>query len=109
MTLSTLLDLAVLVFQKAARPECHSVIQSYPGPDLAGFSHHHAGAVIDKEMRADLCARMNVDPSARVRPFTHESWNQRNLSFVKQVRHSLDCDRFDRRVGDDHFLVTGRG
>ena len=47
-------------------------------------------------------------PGAGMGPFGHEPRNQRHLFFVKKMRHALDRDRFDSRVGDDHFLVTGR-
>ena len=98
--------LAVLVFLKAARSQGHGVIQFYPRPDPAGFAHDHAGAVIDEKMRADFRAGMNIDAGAGMGPFRHEPRDQRHFFFVKKMRHSLDRDRFNRRIRDDDFLVT---
>ena len=108
MAFPTLLDFAVLVLLKTARAQRHRVIQLHPLPNVAGLADDDSGPVIDEKMRADLCAGMNVDPGARVGPLRHEPRNERHFSFVKQMRHSLDRDRFDRRIRNDDLLVTRR-
>ena len=59
-------------------------------------------------MRTDFCARVNVDPSPAVRPLGHDSWNQRQVHCVKNVRHSLNRNRLERRVGKNDFFVASR-
>ena len=79
VSLAAFFDFAVLVLLEAARSKGDAVIQFYPLTNLAGLTDDNAGAVIDKKMRANLCARVNIDPGAAVRPLGHDAWNQWQL------------------------------
>jgi hypothetical protein len=41
----------------------------------------------------------------RVGPFGHDAGNERDAGEVQFMGHSLDPDRLDERVGDDHLLL----
>src|SRR5207244_11366915 len=77
MPLATFFDFAVLVLLKAARAEGDTVIKFHPRADFACLADYYARAVIDKKMRTNLCARMDIDPRAAVRPLGHDAGNQR--------------------------------
>src|SRR5262245_18721615 len=61
--------------------------------------------MVDEEMRTDLRTGMNIDSGAAVCPLGHDARNQRHLS-VEQMRHSINGDRLQRRIGEDDFLVS---
>src|SRR4030095_357158 len=107
VSFTALFDFAVLVFLKAARAECDTVIKFHTGTNLGGLADYHAGAVIDKKVRADFRPRMNVDPSPAVRPFGHDARNERHL-VVKQVRHSMNGDGLERGISEYDFFITCR-
>ena len=77
MPLAALLDFAVLVFLETTRAQCDTVKQFYPRSNLACLADDYPCAMVDKKMRANLCARMNIDSRAAVRPLSHDARNQR--------------------------------
>ena len=48
---------------------------------------------------------MPVSPCAHSR---HHARDERQIFLIKQVRHALDRDRFDRRIGEDDLLEAVR-
>src|SRR6266403_2839383 len=102
---STFLDFAVLVLLKATRAECDRVIKLNACPDLRRLADDHTGAVVDKKMRPNLRARVDVDAGAAVCPFSHDARDQWHL-VVKQMRHSMDRDRFQGRIRQNNFFVA---
>src|SRR4029077_13067017 len=96
---------AVLVLLKTARAERDRVIKLNARADLRRLTDYYASAVIDKKMRPNLRAWMDVDTGAAVGPLSHDTRDQWHL-FVKQVRHSMDRDRFQRRIGQNNFFVA---
>ena len=75
MSLAAFFDFAVLVLLEAARAKCNAVIQFHSRPDFARFANDNSSAVIDEEMRANLCARVNIDPGSTMCPLRHDAWN----------------------------------
>src|SRR5262249_60582971 len=73
--------------------ERDTLVKFHVCADLCRFTNNDAGAVVDEEMRADLRAGMNIDSGAAMRPLGHYARDQRHLS-VKQMRHSINGDRF---------------
>ena len=53
--------------------ERNALIHFDMGTDYRGFADDHASAMIDKEMRADMGAGVDIDPGSRVGPFGHDS------------------------------------
>jgi hypothetical protein len=49
------------------------VIKLHVVADVARFADHHAGAVVDEEMRADAGPRMDINARAAMRPFGHHA------------------------------------
>src|SRR5438874_13281991 len=97
MAFSAFFDLAVFVLLKATGTERDCMIKLNSRADLCRFADDHAGAVVDKKMRTDFCTRMNIDPSPAVCPLGHDARNQGHL-IVKQVRHSMNGDGFQRGI-----------
>src|ERR1039457_7256170 len=77
--------------------------------DDGRLAHHGPGAVIHEEMRADTSPRMEVHARSGVRPFGHDARYERDVVEVEFVRHPLHRDGFDERIGNDHFILAGRG
>ena len=51
---------------------------------------------------------MNVDTGARVSPLGHHARQKRNFFKVEQMRATLDRHRFQKRIGENNFLITDR-
>ena len=54
-------QVAVAVGREAQRAERHALIKLHVVADLGRLADHHAGAVVDEEVLADLAPGMNVD------------------------------------------------
>src|SRR5436309_8354782 len=108
MPLAALLDFAVLVFLKTAGTERNTVKQFYSRSDLACLANHYTRAMVYEKVRANLCARMDIDSRAAVRPLGHDARNQGQPLYVKLMRHPLDRDRFKRRISQNYFLIALR-
>ena len=65
-------------------------------------------AVVDGKLGADFCARVDVDPGARMRQFADNARNNRYPRAMQNVRHAVMHDRLYRRVAQDHFGVARR-
>src|SRR6266404_8498335 len=107
MPFAAFFNFAVLVLLKTARAERDAVIKFHSRADLTGLANYHAGAVIDKKMRANLCARMDVDTGTAVCPLGHNAGDQGHL-VVEKVRQSINRDRFQGWISEDDFLITFR-
>src|SRR5207249_8513263 len=107
MAISTFFNFAVLVLLKTTRTERDRVIKLNARADLRRLTDNYTGAVIDEKILADLRARVNVDPGAAVRPFGHDPWDQRDF-VIKEMRHSINSDRFQRGVSENDFFVASR-
>ena len=66
-------QIAVAVGGEAQRPERHALIELHVVADLARLADHHAGAVVDEKMLADLGARMDVDARSANGPIRSSS------------------------------------
>src|ERR1700737_2153090 len=64
--------------------------------------------MIDKKMRSNFSAGMNVDAGPTMRPLGHDSRQKRHF-FVKQMRHSINGNSFKGGVGENNLFVTFRG
>src|SRR5271165_4703212 len=95
MTFSTLFDFAFFVLLETAGTQRDPVIQLHMRTDAACLADHHAGAMIDKKGASNLGARMDVNPCSAMRPFCHDSWNERQLVAVEDMSQALDRDGFD--------------
>src|SRR5438067_9276859 len=73
MSFAALFDFAAFVFLKAARPKGDAMVQLHPGSDFTGLTDDDARAVIDKKVRADFRAGMNIDAGTAMRPLRQES------------------------------------
>ena len=72
--------------------------------NLASRANHHARAVIDEEMRADRCSRMDIDACGFVRPFSEHAGDEWNTQLVQLMRQSKYGDSFQTGVAKDHFV-----
>ena len=92
-----------------ARDKRHALIQLHVGADRRRLPDHHSGAVIDEKMAPDLRPGMNIDPGAAMGPFRHHAGDEGEMGEIENVGHALDCNRLERRIGEDDFLEAGRG
>ena len=78
--------------------------------DHCGFANHDACAMIDKEVFADGCTRMNVDARFGMGIFGHESRENRNVQKIKFVGDAVNSCRHEAGVGEDNLVkATGSG
>lgn len=102
-------DFAGGVARKAAGAKRHAMVKLNPIADDTGFAYDDASAVVNEEMGTDLGTGVDVNPGAGVRPFRHNSRQQRDIQLVKHMSHPLDGYGFDGGVSEDDFLEVFRG
>src|SRR5438874_10140283 len=107
MAFPAFFNFAVLVLLKTARTERDRVIKLNARADLRCLTDDHTSTVIDEKVWADLRAWVDIDPGAAVRPFGHDPWDQRDF-VIKEMRHSINSDRFQRGVSENDFFVASR-
>ena len=76
---------ATFVFLKTSRPQSDAVLQLHMVTDSSCLADNYTGAVVDKEITADLGARVNIDPGPAMSPFRHHSREKRELLLVELV------------------------
>ena len=52
---------------EAGAAQRHPLVERHPLADLGRLADHHAGAVVDEELAADLRRRVDLDPGDRAR------------------------------------------
>src|SRR6266540_1220639 len=107
MAFSTFFDFAMLVFLKTARTERDRVIKLHARADLRRLTDDYTSTVIDEKVFANFRARVDIDPGTAVRPLGHDAWDQRHF-VVKEMRHSVNGDGFQRGVSENDFLIAFR-
>ena len=88
------------------RDEADALIHLHMMADGAGLPDDRAGAVVHEEMRADLCARVQVHPAAAVRPLGHDARNEHDALPIQLMRHPLHGDGLDEGISDDDLLLA---
>ena len=78
MTLSSLDDLSVIIFLKAAGSKRHRMVEFHMMTNPARLPDDHAGSMVDKEVRPDGGSRMDIDSGALVGPLRHHAGEQLN-------------------------------
>ena len=82
--------------------EFHSV------SDHTGLPDDDSGTMVDEEVGANRCTRMDVDSGAAVSPLGHHPGKERNVFLVEQMGDALDGDCFESRVSQNDLLETPR-
>ena len=72
--------------------------------DDCGFANHNAGTVVDKEVLADGCTRMDVNARFGVGVFCHESRENRNMQKVEFMGNAVDGRCHEAGIGEDDFV-----
>ena len=107
MAFSAFFNFAVLVLLKTAGTERDRVIKLNARADLRRLTDDYPSTVIDEKVFTDFCAWVNVDSGTAVRPFGHDARYQRHL-LVKEMRHSMNGNRFQRGISENDFLIASR-
>src|ERR1700730_17473215 len=71
MSLAALFNSALIIVLEAPRCQSNPVRELYVVSDNAGFADDDRGYLIDKDIVADLGARMNIDPCPAMGPLGH--------------------------------------
>ena len=77
---------------KAGAAEGHALIDRHAAVDLGGLADHHAGAVVDEEVVADLRRRMDLDAGHDARCVGHGAGQERYARVVQGVRDAMGED-----------------
>ena len=109
MALDSLDGVAVFVQLKALRAERDALIELHMLADGRRLADDDAGAVVDKEVVADRCARVDVDAGELVGVFGHHARQHGDAHFVQPVRHAVNADGFKRGVGEHDLVAAHRG
>ena len=71
--------------------------------DLARLANDDAGTVVNEEVIADRCTRVNINSRFLMSPFGHHSWNEGNVHFVQFVSQPINCDCLKSRITEDEI------
>ena len=73
------------------------------------FANHDSGTVIDKEVFANRCARVDVDSRFGMRVFGHEARQNRHMQQVKLMGDAEDGGCHEAGVSEDDFVKAAGG
>ena len=74
--------------------------------DVGGLADDDAGAVVDEEVAADLCAGVDVDTGAAVGVLRHHAGDHGDGLKVEKVCHAIGKDGEETGIGEGHFLAV---
>ena len=77
--------------------------------DLARLADDDASAVIDEEVIPDRRAGVDVDAGSRMGPLGHHPGNERHVEAVENVRQTVDRDRLEPGIAEDHLVERPHG
>ena len=98
----------LLVVLKALRAQGHALVQRHVVADDRRLSDHHTRAVVDGEVLANLCPRVDVDTRLRVRQFGDDPRYHGHLQLVQLMGHAVVRHRIHHGVAEDHLAVVRR-
>ena len=90
------------------RAKRDAVVNLHMIADDARLADHRACAMVDKEVRSDPRARMQIHAGPRVRPLGHNARDERDVTLVELVRDALHRDRLHERIRHDDLLSAQR-
>ncbi|MDT4955045.1 MAG: hypothetical protein QOJ02_3183 [Acidobacteriota bacterium] len=96
------------IFVERERAERDALVDFDIVADDGCAADDYSRAVIYKEARADLRARMNVYPCAVMRVLGHDAWYQGHAHRVQLVREAIDHHGVDARIAEDDLVQAGR-
>jgi hypothetical protein len=73
-------------------------------PDDASLPYHHAGAMINKEMTADMGPGMDIDSGDIMGIFGHHPGNQGHSLVKKFMGGPISQNSQDARIAKDNFI-----
>ena len=97
--------LSVLVGYKVLCSQCNSLIESNMLANDTGLSNYNPRAMVNREILADLCSRVNVDSRGRVRHFRQDTWNNAHAHLVQTMCHTVVNHRLDNRIAIDNLIA----
>ena len=78
--------------------KCNALIQFDMAADDGCFTDHDAGTVVNKEIFADGCTRMDVDTGFAVCLFRHHTRDKRNTKQKQLMRQTVYRDGIKSRI-----------
>lgn len=92
--------------RKTFGSQCDTLVKFHVVSDDTCRAYHNAGAVVDGEVTAYLCGRMDVDARFAVGHFRDDARNERYAENVEFMGDSMAGEGFDDRVATDDFSVA---
>ena len=99
---------AVFVERKTLSSQRYTLVELDMSTDDAGGSDDNACAVVDGEVGADLCARVDVDARFAMCHFCDNARNERYSEAVELVGQAVAGEGFDGWVARDYFGTAMR-
>ena len=78
---------------EAGAAERHPLVEGHPPADLGRLADHHAGAVVDEELGADLRRRVDLDPGDRAAQVGDHPRRQRHPGLAQRVGDAVGEQR----------------
>ena len=101
----TLLTLQLLTAAGGKSTEGNTLINLDILADGGRLADNDAGSVIDEEIFADGCARVDINTGRAVSILCHDTRDQRHLKLEQLVRETIDRDRLQTRIRKNNLLL----
>ena len=101
--------IAIDIERKALGSERHALIELDMIANDAGGAYHNACAVVDGEVFANLCPRVNVDARLAVCEFADDARNERHIEAIKLVGYAVTRQGAYGRIAAYHLTIVLRG
>ena len=100
---------AVFFLLKTFRAERYPLVEFNMVADTAGFAYDNAGTMVNKKVRTNMRAGVNIDARNLVGVFGHHAGNQRQVQFKEAVRQTKNTNRLKGGVGQHYLFPRTRG
>jgi hypothetical protein len=107
--MALLIALAVRIDAGRDTAQGHAVVERHVIAELAGFADDDAHAMIDKQVAADLRARMDFDTRQPSGDLRYQAGHKGPLAPPKPARQAVKSESLKARIAQDHLKPRAGG
>ena len=100
---------ALCVFLETLRTECHALIEGYVVTDNGCLTDDDTCAVVDGEIFANLCTRVDIDACLGVCQFGNDARYDGHVQSVELIGNAIVCHCTCYGIAEYDFSVVGCG
>ena len=102
-------NIAVLIVLETFCTKGNALIECDVIANDTRLSNDDASAMVDGEIFANLCTRMDVDARLGMGLLSDDTWNNGHFQFMQLVGNAVVCHRVDDGIAEDDLTIVGCG